>query len=88
MYRRYYSYNDMPKLVAKCEKDEKIHKNEEKKKECEKTEIKKCENNKIFGKFEIDDIILGVIIVAILLDDGDDSLLILALVLVFLSGIL
>ena len=89
MYRRYYSYNDMPQLVNKCEqKEERIHK-EEKKEECEKEcrEVKKCESGKLFGRFELDDIILGIIIVAILLDDGDDSPLLLALALVFLSGL-
>ncbi len=89
MYRRYYSYNDMPRLVNKCEqKDDKEHKKEEKPKECTKKceETKKCESGKLFGRFELDDIILGVIIVAILLDDGDDSPLLLALALIFFAG--
>ena len=79
MYRRYYSMNDMPKIVPKC--DDKLKKCEEK-----KCEPQKCESKKIFGNFELDDVILGIVILAILLDDGDDTLLLLALFAVFLSG--
>lgn len=79
MYRRYYSMNDMPKMVQKKET------------EPEKCEIKKCENEKketqkVFGNFELDDVILGIVILAILLDDADDTLLLLALFAVFFSG--
>ena len=45
------------------------------------------ENNKIFGKFELDDIILGVVILAILLDDSDDNILLIALAVIFLTGL-
>lgn len=90
MYRRYYSYSDMPQLVKGCEKKEEVHKKEEKEEKCKEEckEVKKCENGKLFGRFELDDIILGIVIVAILLDDGDDSPLLLALALVFLSGLI
>lgn len=80
----------MPQIIKGCEKkDEDIHKKDEKKEECKKEcrEVKKCESGKLFGRFELDDIILGIIIVAILIDDGDDSPLLLALALVFLSGL-
>ena len=89
MYRRYYSYNDMPKLATRCEKKEEVHKCEEKKPECknERRDVKKCDSGKLFGRFELDDIILGVIILAILLDDGDDGLLLLALAFVFFAGL-
>ena len=79
MYRRYYSMNDMPKIVPKC--DDKPKKCEE-----EKCVPQKCESKKIFGNFEVDDIILGIVILAILLDDADDTLLLLALFAVFFAG--
>lgn len=74
MYRRYYSYNDMPRIVEKkdCEKPQK----------CEKPQ-EKCRSEK---GFELDDIILGIIILAILMDDGNDYLLLIALAALFLSG--
>ncbi len=89
MYRRYYSYNDMPQVVKKVPKCE-----PEKKElpECSREQTKECAkengNGKLLGKFELDDVILGVIILAILLDDGDDSLLLLALAIVFLTGLI
>jgi len=78
MYRRYYSMNDMPQIVKKqeaCEEKPKPQK-------CEP----KCETKKVLGNFELDDIILGIVILAILLDDADDTLLLLALFAVFFSG--
>ena len=82
MYRKYYSYNDMPQLVQK--------------KEIEKPAVSEClpaqnscrEENKLFGKFEADDILLAVIIVALIFDDGADSTLLVALAFVFLTGLL
>ena len=79
MYRRYYSMNDMPKLVADCDRAPK-------KCEEEKCVPQKCENKKILGNFELDDVVLGIVILAILLDDGDDTLLLLALFAVFFAG--
>lgn len=84
MYRRYYSYNDMPQVVhkpTKCEPDRaKIG-------PCEKERDKKSER-KGFAGLDVDDIILGVIILAILLDDSDDRLLIAALAAVFITGMI
>ena len=78
MYRRYYSMNDMPKIVSSCsEKSEKCE---------EKCAPQKCESKKIFGNFELDDVILGIVILAILLDDADDTLLLLALFAIFFTG--
>ena len=79
MYRRYYSMNDMPKIVPAC--SEKIEKCEEK-----KCAPQKCESKKILGNLELDDVVLGIVILAILLDDGDDTLLLLALFAVFFTG--
>ena len=78
MYRKYYSMNDMPKMVPR----EIVP---------QKCEVKKCEQErkdtqKIFGNFELDDVILGIVILAILLDDADDTLLLLALFAVFFTG--
>ena len=71
--------NDMPKIIPaqedkpkKCEEEKCVH--------------EKCENKKIFGNLELDDVILGIVILAILLDDGDDTLLLLALFAVFFAG--
>lgn len=74
MYRRYYSYNDMPQVVQKtsCEKEER----------CENLPAKKTSAKGL----STDDIILGIVILAILLDDGNDNLLLLALAAIFLSG--
>ena len=78
MYRRYYSMNDMPRIVPKQET------------EPQKCEVKKCdcekETKKVLGNFELDDVILGIVILAILLDDADDTLLLLALFAVFFTG--
>ena len=78
MYRKYYSMNDMPQVVKKTEpcKENTLPK------KCEE----KCETKKVFGNFELDDVILGIVILAILLDDGDDTLLLLALFAVFFTG--
>ena len=79
MYRRYYSMNDMPKIVPA--KEISPQKCEEKRCDCDRKET-----NKVFGNFELDDVILGIVILAILLDDADDTLLLLALFAVFLTG--
>lgn len=79
MYRRYYSMNDMPKIVPKCDDNPK-------KCEEEKCVPQKSGSKTIFGNFELDDIILGIVILAILLDDADDTLLLLALFAVFFAG--
>ena len=79
MYRRYYSMNDMPRVVQKQETMP--QKCEEKKCDCEKKQPQK-----VFGNFELDDIILGIVILAILLDDADDTILLLALFAVFFTG--
>ena len=72
MYGRYYSYNDMPQVVR------------------DKPSEKKNENPPEKGKsamgFATDDIILWIVILAILLDDGNDNILLLALAAIFLSG--
>lgn len=46
------------------------------------------QNGRLFGKFELDDVLLLVIILVLLFDECDDNLLILALGFVFLSGIM
>ena len=84
MYRRYYSYSDMPQMVV--HNDDKPKKQEIKKDNC-KPECQSDSNNKILGRFEVDDVILGVVILSLLLDDGDDSILLLALAIIFLTGI-
>ena len=82
MYRKYYSYSDMPQLVPK--KEPEIHKETQ----CLPSQDKNREDNKLFGRFETDDVLLAVIIVALLFDEGADSTLLLALAFVFLTGLL
>ncbi|MBR4720306.1 MAG: hypothetical protein IK057_00950 [Clostridia bacterium] len=85
MYRRYYSYSDMPQMVV--HNGEKPKKQEQKTADCKPQCSPECNNNKVLGRFELDDIILGIVIIALLLDDGDDSVLLLALAIIFLTGI-
>ena len=82
MYRRYYSYNDMPQVLKH---DEEKPCPPPKKEPCEKPCPPKCDN-KFLGRFETDDIILGIVILALLLDDSDDGILLLALAVIFLAG--
>ena len=81
MYRKYYSYSDMPQLV--------------KKNDClKKTETPQLpkdnhsESGSIFSKLSTDDVLIAVIIVALLMDDNADNTLLFALAFVFLSGLL
>lgn len=87
MYRRYYSYNDMPTVAKKSEaKPEPI---------CpapppahvHKKDSGLFENGKILGRFEADDVILLIVIVVLLFDDCDDKLLLAALGFVFLADL-
>lgn len=71
MYRKYYSYNDMPQPVSG------IHKKEE---------LKIPQTNKILGNFETDDIILAIVIIMLLANDCNDKLLLLAIAFVFIGG--
>ncbi|MDD6213609.1 MAG: hypothetical protein PUB42_00190 [Firmicutes bacterium] len=88
MYRKYYSYNDMPQLL-KHEPPKGIK--PDKQELCEASS-EKCdsrnESRKLFGKFELDDIIIAAVILALLIDDCDDNLLLIALGFVFLTGII
>ncbi|HIU48111.1 MAG TPA: hypothetical protein IAB04_01975 [Candidatus Avimonoglobus intestinipullorum] len=87
MYRKYYSYNDMPQ-VMKPEPRHEIVKPEppvHKKKE-EVPGI--LEEGKLFGKFELDDVILIAVAIILLADDCDDKLLLLALGFIFITGML
>ena len=81
MYRKYYSYNDMPRPVYNQNKQsisEKPCKDESK--------PTPTEPGKFFGNFENDDIILAVVIFMLLANDCDDKLLLLAIAFIFISG--
>ena len=82
MYRRYYSYNDMPQVLRHDGETPKAP--PPKKEPCEKPCPPPCDN-KFSGKFETDDIILGIVILALLLDGSDDGILLLALAVIFLT---
>lgn len=74
MYRKYYSYNDMPRLSPKSSAASSAP--------CEAPQLPQKTEKGI----QTDDIILGIIILAILLDDSNDNLLLLALAVIFLAG--
>ena len=84
MYRRYYSVGDMPQIPKKekCEET----------KEIEKVHTKKSNQNqsdkKLFSNLETDDIILIAIALLLLADDCDDKMLLIAIGLIFISGII
>ena len=84
MYRRYYSVNDMPQIVTKCEKEQKPQKG------CNEVHIenRKREEKGFLSHLETDDIILIAIALLLLADDCDDKMLLLAIAFVFVSGIL
>lgn len=98
MYRRYYSYNNMPAMPVR--REERKPQECEAKEICEAVEEKECskgnggfldgiiQDGKIFGRFELDDVILFVVILVLLMDECDDNLLLIALGFVFISGIL
>ena len=81
MYRKYYSYSDMPQIVKKTD--------------CppakEKPPAESCsepEQGGLLSKLSTDDILLAVIIIALIMDDNADNALIIALAFVFLTGLL
>ena len=84
MYRKSYSFNDMPDRFGETEKNTndkncEVHKNSNTKANC-------TESGKILGQFEIDDIIIILIAALLLSEDCNDKLLFLALGFVFISG--
>ncbi len=101
MYRRYYSYNDMPTIAGstasdsvveavKSEPNRGVSLNEDSAVSSPKGSEKRTGNggiDKFLGRFENDDIILLVIVLLLLLDDCDDKLLLAALGFIFLTGI-
>lgn len=103
MYRRYYSCNDMPAVASgrnECcgkpaEKSDCESNTVALPPSCGEPVKEEnglldgfIQNGKIFGKFELDDVLLLVVILVLLFDECDDSLLILALGFVFISGII
>ncbi len=86
MYRRYYSYNDMPQMVRPSANKE-AEKPKEKPPEAPAVHKKQKEQKKFLDKLETDDIILVVVALLLLMDECDDKLLILAIGFIFLSGL-
>lgn len=80
MYRKYYSYSDMPQMVPKKET---VITQQNK----EVPKVIKKESGRIFGNLESDDLLLLVILIALIFDEGADDSLILALCFVFLTGL-
>ncbi len=86
MYRNFYSYSDMPKMIQP---------DIPKKTAAAPSSVKPSqnlpaltENGKLFGKFELDDVILITVALLLFADDCDDTLLMLAIAFVFISGII
>ena len=88
MYRRYYSYNDMPVPVT-AKKPETAAVCHEKTKSLP---IKKNDNVKEnkslfdFSKLKSDDLILIAVVFLLIMDDCDDVFLFIALAFIFVSG--
>lgn len=89
MYRKYYSYNDMPQIAKKesvpvvIEPSPPVHTAEKPQKQSGL-----IQDGKLFGRLANDDIILIIVIFILLADDCDDKLLLLALGFIFLSGLI
>ncbi len=96
MYRKYYSYNDMP-VPADTHREEK--KAAAVRETAELTEVKDTcaetsepvmkpydRSGRLFGRFENDDILLLAVIFILLADGCDDDLLIIALAAIFIMG--
>lgn len=77
MYRKYYSYNDMP-TIAQPKAPEKPASL------CKKNSSSPTE--KLLGNFENDDIILLIVVFILLADNCDDKLLLLTLAFVFFNS--
>lgn len=80
MYRKYYSYSDMPQMVQKKETAQELQKSE-------MSGAWKKDDKRLIGGFEADDLLLLVILIALIFDEGADDSLILALCFVFLTGL-
>lgn len=79
MYRRYYSYNDMPIPIKSNPSEKKI--NNVPKKQDKKEPLKLG----ILSQLDTDDIVLLAIIFLLLMDDCNDIFLLLALGFIFIS---
>lgn len=85
MYRSY-SYNNMPKPITY--RPEKPPEKKEKPQAVQEKKEKKTESGSIFDNIHTDDIILIMVVLALLVDDCEDKLLIAALGFIFLSDLL
>ena len=81
MYRKYYSYSDMPQIIKK---NDCVAKSESPKPQIHNPP----ETGSILSKLSTDDILIAIIILALLMDDNADNTLLFALAFVFLSGLL
>ena len=87
MYRSY-SYNDMPKPIMHTY-EEKPQKKECKEEKHDKEICKKEEkHNGILANLETDDLILLIVILALVIDDCDDKILLIALGFIFICQFL
>ena len=78
MYRKYYSYNDMPVVKQTPEKEIKIQ-------ETKPQQIKKESQKDFLSNLENDDIILLIVFFILIMDNCNDNLLLLALAFIFLA---
>lgn len=88
MYRKYYSYSDMPQIIKEEQRHEVIQPEPPVHKYHPEESNGIMQDGKILGKFELDDVILIAVAIILLADDCDDKLLLLALGFIFITGIL
>lgn len=84
MYKSY-SYNNMPKAVNTTKKTTESPKKELTEKPCTHTSEQPKSLSFLPGRLRTDDLILLIIIAALLINDCDDKLLLLALAYIFFS---
>ncbi len=85
MYRSY-SYNDMPKPIMHTY--EKKPTKSECKEDSQKPIKKKEKNDGLLANLETDDLILLIVILALIIDDCDDKILLIALGFIFICQFL
>ena len=82
MYRNFYSYNDMPQIAHPPQKHAQLPE-----KKYEKQEKTSNSLSDLFKNLKNDDLILIIVILLLLFDGCDDTLLLLAIGFIFLSGL-
>lgn len=88
MYRNFYSYNDMPQISHTEPISKEMALNKSSKPQTKEADRVKKQNNNILSSLKTDDVILIIVAFLLISNDCDDSILLLAIAFIFLSGIL